>query len=106
MWLAVLTRDGEDAATPRPVQAIPDALPLRPRLATMHKSDIGIITQVDVSASLMLGWTPEQLIGLRSTELIHPEDFDRAVSSWMELYFHQGRQSVRVRHRCADGNWL
>ena len=72
----------------------------------MHKSDIGIITQVDASASAMLGWRPDQLLGLRSTELIHPEDLDRAVTSWMELYFHKGRQSVRVRHRCSDGSWL
>jgi diguanylate cyclase (GGDEF)-like protein/PAS domain S-box-containing protein len=72
----------------------------------MHKSDIGIITGVDANASAMLGWAPEQMLGLRSTELIHPEDLDRAVSSWMELYFHKGRQSVRVRHRCADGSWL
>jgi diguanylate cyclase (GGDEF)-like protein/PAS domain S-box-containing protein len=72
----------------------------------MHKSDIGIITQIDASVSLMLGWAPEQLLGLRSTELIHPDDLDRAVASWMELYFHKGRQTVRVRHRCADGSWL
>jgi diguanylate cyclase (GGDEF)-like protein/PAS domain S-box-containing protein len=106
VWLAVLTRDGDHVATPGSVQPIPHVVPSRPRQATMHKSDIGIITQVDASATAMLGWTPEQLRGLRSTELIHPEDLDRAVSSWMELYFHKGRQIVRVRHRCSDGSWL
>jgi diguanylate cyclase (GGDEF)-like protein/PAS domain S-box-containing protein len=106
VWLAVLTRDGEDSATPGSVEAGPDVVPSRPWKATMHKSDIGIITQVDASVSAMLGWAPEQLLGLRSTELIHPEDRDVAVTSWMELYFNKGRRSVRVRHRCADGSWL
>ncbi|MGZ4306937.1 MAG: putative bifunctional diguanylate cyclase/phosphodiesterase [Solirubrobacteraceae bacterium] len=106
VWLAVLTREAEDAAVPGSVDPVPHAVRSRPRRASMHKSDIGIITQVDTSASAMLGWTPEQLLGLRSTELIHPDDVDRAVTSWMELYFHKGRQSVRVRHKCSDGSWL
>jgi diguanylate cyclase (GGDEF)-like protein/PAS domain S-box-containing protein len=106
VWLAVLTPDGEDAVTPGSAKPESHVVRSRPRHATMHKSDIGIITQVDASASEMLGWTPEQLLGLRSTELIHPDDLDGAVTSWMELYFHKGRQSVRARHQCSDGSWL
>jgi diguanylate cyclase (GGDEF)-like protein/PAS domain S-box-containing protein len=105
-WLMVLTRDDAGSATPQPVPPGPPVGAARPRRPTMHKTDVGIITQVDANVTAMLGWTPEQLIGLRSTEFIHPDDRDQAVTSWMELYFNRGRRTSRVRHRCADGSWL
>jgi PAS domain S-box-containing protein len=54
----------------------------------------------------MLGWTAEQMIGERSTDFIHPDDHDRAVSSWMELLAARGSQRIRLRHRCQDETWL
>ena len=106
VWLAVLTRGSEPSGTPEAAQLRQQVGASRARQATMHKSDIGIITRVDADVTAMLGWAPEQLLGRRSTEFLHPDDHDRAVTSWMDLYFNKGRRSVEVRHRCADGSWL
>jgi diguanylate cyclase (GGDEF)-like protein/PAS domain S-box-containing protein len=106
VWLAVLTRDSEPWVMPECAELRQPVAASRPRHATMHKSDIGIITRVDTDVTAMLGWAPERLLGLRSTEFMHPDDHDRAVTSWMDLYFNKGRGSVRVRHRCADESWL
>src|SRR5450755_3175132 len=87
VWLAVLTRSREPSATSEvaaPGQRVGASCP---RQATIHKSDIGIIiiTRVDADVTAMLGWGPEQLLGRRSTEFMHPDDHDRAVTSWMDL---------------------
>jgi diguanylate cyclase (GGDEF)-like protein/PAS domain S-box-containing protein len=97
---------GSCSEAPSSLQAAALVVPSRPREATMHKNDVGIITEVDANVTAMLGWAPRQMLGLRSTEFIHPEDHDQVVASWMELYFRMGSQRVRARHRCADGSWL
>ena len=67
VWLAVLTRARQPAAMCESAAPGQQARAPRPRQATMHKSDIGIITRVDADVTAMLGWTPEQLLGRRST---------------------------------------
>ncbi|MGO9956899.1 MAG: diguanylate cyclase domain-containing protein [Solirubrobacteraceae bacterium] len=106
VWLAVLTRGGQESEAPGDLLAGALVVPSRPRQASMHKSHTAFITAVDVNVTPMLGWTPEQMIGFRSTQFIHPEDQGRAIDSWMQLVSSQGCQRVRVRHRCADGGWL
>jgi diguanylate cyclase (GGDEF)-like protein/PAS domain S-box-containing protein len=54
----------------------------------------------------MLGWTPEQMIGLRTTEFLHPDDHPRALASWMEMLAKKESKRVRLRHRRSDGEWL
>lgn len=66
----------------------------------------GIITYVDDRIAEMLGWTPDELVGLPSTKFIHPEDQPSAIAAWMEMITEPG--SVRVwrgRYRAADGAW-
>ena len=65
-----------------------------------------IITYVDEGIVDMLGWTPEQLVGLPSTKFLHPEDQPSAIAAWMEMITEPG--SIRVwrgRYRAADGSW-
>jgi len=65
-----------------------------------------IITYVDESIVDMLGWTPEQLVGLPSTNFIHPEDQPSAIAAWMEMITEPGAVRVwRGRYRAADGSW-
>jgi diguanylate cyclase (GGDEF)-like protein/PAS domain S-box-containing protein len=104
VWLGLLTRDDDDGEAD--VLPAPLVVPSRPRQATLHKSMTALITSVDSNATAMLGWSEEQMLGQRSTEFIHPEDQDRAVSSWMQLISTMQTQRVRLRHRCADGSWL
>ncbi len=106
VWLAVLAREGEQPATPTAWLPEPLAVCSRPHHATIRKSHTGIITGVDASAIEMLGFRPDQMLGLRSTEFIHPEDVGRALDSWMQLLSSLRTQRVRLRHRCADESWL
>ena len=106
VWLAVLTRGGQESEAPDDLLAGALVVPLRPRQATLHKSHTAFITAVDANATAMLGWDPEKMIGLRSTQFIHPQDQGRAIDSWMQLLSSLGRQRVRVRHSCADRGWL
>jgi diguanylate cyclase (GGDEF)-like protein/PAS domain S-box-containing protein len=96
------------AAQARFVDAPAGALPIsvRPRTATMRKSEHAVILNIDDRASRMLGWTPGQMTGKRSTEFLHPDDHARAIEAWLDLLAKQGSQRVRLRHRCADGTWL
>jgi diguanylate cyclase (GGDEF)-like protein/PAS domain S-box-containing protein len=106
VWLAQLTRDGERSQSESQGLTLPLVVPARPRQATVHKNMYAVVTRIDDNATKMLGWTAEQLIGSRSSEFIHPEDQERAVSAFMQLLATKVTQRVRVRHRCADGGWL
>jgi diguanylate cyclase (GGDEF)-like protein/PAS domain S-box-containing protein len=79
---------------------------LRPRQATLTKSMTAVITTVDPTFTAMLGWEPDDIIGLRSSELLHDDDIERAISNWMELLANLSSQRVRYRHRRKDGSWL
>jgi diguanylate cyclase (GGDEF)-like protein/PAS domain S-box-containing protein len=107
VWLALLARaEPPEDETSSELLAGPLVLPARPRQATIHKSMTAIITAIDANATKMFGFTAEQMLGKRSTEFIHSEDHDRAVSTWMQLISGMDSQRVRLRHRCADGRWL
>lgn len=106
VWLAVLTDDAGAAEPTTDLLADSLIVTSRPRLATSHKSRTAIITAIDANVTRMLGWTAEQMLGVRASEFIHPDDCDRAIVSWMELLSHSGSQRIRLRHRCRDGSWL
>lgn len=109
VWIGALTfgeRDRDGGASS--ATAVEGALlvPLRPRTATIVKNMFAVISEIDERATRMLGWTPEQMLGIRSLEFIHPDDQERSVANWMDLLSSQESQRVRYRHQCADGNWL
>jgi diguanylate cyclase (GGDEF)-like protein/PAS domain S-box-containing protein len=93
-----------DEGGPQALDTVP--VSRTPRTATVRKSMLAVITDVDERATRMLGWTREQMVGTRSSEFIHPEDEERAVANWMELLSRQDAQRVRLRHRRADGSWI
>lgn len=106
VWLVVLIDDTANADGVQGLEAGPLVVAARPRTATMHKTMTAVITAVDEKVTRMLGWTAQQMVGKRSTEFIHPDDHDRAVSAWMQLIGDGRVERVRFRHRCADGAWL
>jgi diguanylate cyclase (GGDEF)-like protein/PAS domain S-box-containing protein len=106
VWLSVLTHDREELDSSSHVLAGPLVVPARPRQATMHKNMTAVITEIDANVTRMFGWEPDQMLGSRSSEFMHPDDQERAVATWMTLLATPGSQRVRVRHRCADGRWL
>jgi diguanylate cyclase (GGDEF)-like protein/PAS domain S-box-containing protein len=91
------------AAVPQALDTVP--LSRTPRTATVRKSMLAVITDIDERVTRMLGWTREQMVGQRSSDFIHPDDQERAIANWMELLSCQDAQRVRLRHRRADGSW-
>jgi diguanylate cyclase (GGDEF)-like protein/PAS domain S-box-containing protein len=77
----------------------------RPRTATVRKTSLAVITEIDERATRMLGWTAAEMVGQRSSEFVHPDDQERAIANWLELLSRQESQRVRLRHRRSDGSW-
>jgi diguanylate cyclase (GGDEF)-like protein/PAS domain S-box-containing protein len=97
-----LATDSDDAV-PQALDTVP--VSRTPRTATVRKSVLAVITDIDDRTTRMLGWTREQMIGERSSDFIHPDDQERAIANWMELLSRQDAQRVRLRHRRVDGSW-
>lgn len=80
---------------------------LRPRYATMEKSDLAVVLSCDKSVQRMLGWDADELVGRRSLDFTHPEDHQRVIANWMDLLNSPGAtRRVRQRHQRADGGWM
>ncbi|MCW2745936.1 MAG: diguanylate cyclase [Mycobacterium sp.] len=78
-----------------------------PRLGRTCKDGLTCFTALDEGAEAMLGYPRGALVGSQARELIHPDDLELAVSSWVELLARPGtHRTVRLRHRRADGAWL
>lgn len=62
----------------------------------------GVLTFVSGSVRRMLGYQPEEMVGLPATEFLHPEDRQRAVDDFRRLHRsgeRTGRIRWRVRHK-------
>lgn len=78
-----------------------------PRLARMIKDPSATIVEVDRAVHTLLGWSPQEIIGRRSLELIHPDDQDRAIDAWMRMLDVPGSsRGIQLRHRHRDGYWV
>jgi diguanylate cyclase (GGDEF)-like protein/PAS domain S-box-containing protein len=64
------------------------------------------ISFASASVSRILGWSPEEMVGRLSSELVHPEDVQRTAAAMHTLLATPGAtvtEEVRVRHK--DGSW-
>jgi diguanylate cyclase (GGDEF)-like protein/PAS domain S-box-containing protein len=85
---------------------ISDAPPPPPRFCRVSRDELGRWLSVDDDATRILGWSRDELLAFAPTELIHPEDADRAVSTWLELLGGGvTARRWRGRYRCKDGSW-
>ncbi|HKT00576.1 MAG TPA: diguanylate cyclase [Rugosimonospora sp.] len=81
----------------------PDGAPV----LRLHKDETGIIRYADSTTREVLGWQPEDLIGRRSLEFIHPRDHDAVLAQWVRLLGTPGsKQRCRVRHSDSSGRWV
>jgi diguanylate cyclase (GGDEF)-like protein/PAS domain S-box-containing protein len=75
-------------------------------IVRMTRDVAGVITSVDDGVFDLLGWRPEQLIGLPSTEFIHPADQPGAVAAWMGMITSPGSCGAwRGRYKTTTGSW-
>ncbi|WP_433306570.1 diguanylate cyclase domain-containing protein [Actinoplanes sp. CA-030573] len=78
---------------------------VRPRLVTMRKDQNSVITDIGPEVAPLLGRQPEELAGTRSLDLVHPDDRERSIASWMDLLSAGpgAVRRVRLRHLHRDG---
>jgi diguanylate cyclase (GGDEF)-like protein/PAS domain S-box-containing protein len=77
-----------------------------PRFATVRKTELSIIAQIDEAMSEILGWTPAEMVGQRSLEFVHPDDHALAIDNWMQMLARPGpARRIRQRLRGKDGSW-
>ena len=76
-------------------------------MARVRKNEVAVFLQVDEATTKILGWTAEEMVGLRSLDFIHPEDQNLAIQSWMGMLSEPGtvQPPARLRHRRSDGSW-
>ena len=78
----------------------------RAAICRLVRNETGVITAADDSIFDVLGWRPDQVIGLPSTSLIHPNDQASAVGAWFAMINAPGSTHMwHGRYRTGDGNW-
>jgi len=88
--------------------AIPiTAPPHRPRFARARKDGLAVLLEIDKAFTQILGWDPEEVLGRRTRDLIHPDDEALAVDNWMDMLASSGPgRRVKLRHLHRDGSWV
>jgi diguanylate cyclase (GGDEF)-like protein/PAS domain S-box-containing protein len=79
---------------------------LRPRVGIIIKNAVANVLSCDEALTRMLGWVGDDIAGMRSVDLVHPDDQARAVAIWMDMLSNPGAmRRVRLRHLRGDGGW-
>jgi diguanylate cyclase (GGDEF)-like protein/PAS domain S-box-containing protein len=72
----------------------------------MTRNEVGVITSVDENVVELLGWRPDQLLGAKSSDFLHPEDQASGIAAWVGMATAPGTTGVwRGRYRTAGGTW-
>jgi diguanylate cyclase (GGDEF)-like protein/PAS domain S-box-containing protein len=79
---------------------------VRPGVARVVRDSVAVFTEVDEATTELLGWPAEELLGRRTTEIVHPEDTERAIEGWLALRSGVSTGRMRVRYRHADGHYV
>ncbi len=67
----------------------------------------GRYTFVSQAARRLYGWDPEDLVGQRVLDFLHPHDQDEALAAQVKLLGGRLEElTAQYRYRCADGSWL
>jgi diguanylate cyclase (GGDEF)-like protein/PAS domain S-box-containing protein len=77
------------------------------RVAHIHKDELALVIEVDDAFTEILGWAPEDVVGKRTLELIHPDDQEMALDSWVDMLAAPGlTRRTRLRHLHRDSSWV
>jgi diguanylate cyclase (GGDEF)-like protein/PAS domain S-box-containing protein len=70
------------------------------------RNDVAVIVATEGPVQEVLGWAADELVGLASTTLIHPEDQSSAVGAWFDMLSEPGcTRTWRGRYRSGGGAW-
>jgi diguanylate cyclase (GGDEF)-like protein/PAS domain S-box-containing protein len=83
------------------------------RLLAEHSGDVVALNDIDgtrryVSPAVerVLGWQPEDIVGRKGSEFIHPDDRPLLAAALAAMRAGEADTTVTYRHRRADGSWL
>lgn len=94
-------------AEPERVNHLETREPIPPRTGRLQKDEMAFVRGVDDAILQILGWERDELVGTRALELVHPDDRDRGIDSWMEMLGAPGGAARwRGRHLRRDGTYL
>jgi len=67
----------------------------------------GALRYVSPSVEWLLGYEPEEFLGMSPQDLLHPNDFERAMDRWREISSKPGMGPAYLdfRYRHKDGSW-
>ncbi|HVM52480.1 MAG TPA: diguanylate cyclase [Acidimicrobiales bacterium] len=89
------------------IDRLREHVPLPSRTVRLRKDEVAVILDADPEITEVLGWTQDDLQGFKSLDLVHPDDQERAVDSWIEMLGRPGAATRwQGRHRRKDGSWL
>jgi diguanylate cyclase (GGDEF)-like protein/PAS domain S-box-containing protein len=70
------------------------------------RDELGGIVAAHGEVFDVLGWTADEILGLSSTTLIHPEDQTSAITAWLQMLETPGAAVAwRGRYRARAGTW-
>jgi diguanylate cyclase (GGDEF)-like protein len=73
----------------------------------MVRNAVAVVASVDESVVDLLGWRPEEWVGVSSTKFIHPDDQAGAVAAWVRMLESTDGAGVwRGRYQSAHGTWV
>lgn len=75
-------------------------------VARVKRDGVGVFLEVDDALTALLGWQAADLVGHRTTEILHPDDVERAVAAWMAMRAGSGDGRAQVRFRHVDGHYV
>ncbi len=75
-------------------------------LISRHDADTGVFFDVTPACSRLLGYTPHELIGKTSYEIIHPADRDRVYEQQTQMKITKRPQTVSYRVRRHDNYYV
>jgi PAS domain S-box-containing protein len=65
----------------------------------------GIIKGVSAAIKSLGGYEPDELVGTRYQDLIHPDDCARAVAAFNHVLTGKGSAPITLRYHRRDGSW-
>ncbi len=74
-------------------------------VAHLRKDAAAVILEIDAATTALLGWRPEDIVGRRALDFVHPDDIPQAIDSWLEMRAGAGSSRLKLRHRQADGRY-
>jgi diguanylate cyclase (GGDEF)-like protein/PAS domain S-box-containing protein len=81
--------------------------PVQHRTGWMRKDERAVILESDPEACALLGYLPSELEGMSTLELVHPDDREHGLTSWIHMLSSPGlSQRVRLRLKRSDGRYL